>query len=407
MRWTLLVGIVCYLTDPLSAQTVPSATGYLATATSDPSLVAARTKVDFLSSTDHRLPFAQELEFRTETHDFLLDEQEYTLRFSPNVPAQQRRQADYHRAVVELARARDRPLLMKALVPKYRSVVDYHFLPKLLESQRQTLALYRRQLQLLRRQVVTDDFDLDDLVATEFDIFEMEEKLLERSQMWRSVREEIGSVFPNDSITTDFLTIEAIESRMDSYPPPPALEEEILRLRNELLLADYQRELAAINNPLDFIQARYGGRNSDAFREEFAVGLGLRFPIKGDKKLDLLEIEYEQRERTADHQIEMLERERKISEAATTVLFHLERYRLLNRQYADTQTEYALKRLEQLADADPLQIVQFQLILQKRQQRVLELRYRIYRDFVEWLEVSERLTAPPLRNWLSPGMENF
>ena len=405
MRYLLILGLgLCWFSA--NAQQPSGVAQYFATARTDPGILAARSKVEFLTGTDHRLPLVQELEFRTETHDFLLEEQEYTLRFSPNTPALQRRQEAYHQAVVALTEAQDRPLLLEALEPKYRTVVDYHFLPRLLESQRRTLEIYRQQLSLLRQQVVTADFDLNDLVATETDIFETEEELLDLQQAW-SVADEAIRAFRNDTLLTDLLKVEALGAIVRTTALPAPMEAEVLRLRRELLRSDYERELAAINNPLDFVQARYGGRNSDAFREEFSVGLGLRLPVKGDKKLDLLELEYEQEERHADFQLEQLEREKEIAEAARAVRFGIERYELLRQQNTDSQTEFALRQLEQLSDSDPLQILRLRLLLHRRQQRLLELRYRLYRDYVDWLVLTETMVALPLRNWLSEELSVF
>ena len=407
MRKVLILAVLSLGLTAVQAQKAVTAGQFLASAAESEIAGYEQTKTDFLQNRDFTLPWVQELEFRTETHDFRWDEQEYTLRLSPNLPHQQRRQREYHQAFRELTEAQNQRWLAEALAEKYELLTDYVFVPQLLEVQQNLRRILLQKQKILRGRVTSPTFDLNNLVTTEEDIFAAEEEILELRQDLTYLREMLLNTAGTDSVTLTLLTVAQIEKKLSETTEPAPTEENILRLRQNLLQAEYNRELAAINNPLDFVQAKYGGRNSDIFRQDFSVGLGFRFPFKGDNKLDLLELEYEQTERSVDYLTDRAEQNKDIDRRVRNLKNLIEKYRLLQTQSVDTQTEYALRQLEQMSDADPLQILRLRLILLNRREQLLRTEYRIYRAYTDWLHRTERTIVRPLRNLLSAAGEEI
>ena len=68
--------------------------------------------MEFQSGQDAELPWIQELEFRTETNDFILKQQEYTVRVSPNTKRQRNAQMAFYQAMTELSKM-ERELVLK------------------------------------------------------------------------------------------------------------------------------------------------------------------------------------------------------------------------------------------------------------------------------------------------------
>lgn len=363
--------------------------------------------LNFLRNTDHNLPWLQELEFRTETHHFKFREQDYLLRLSLNMPAQQRAQREYHQAFIRLEELKAGRDLLPVLDEQYSLIVDFHFINLLSEAERNYADLYAKKVKVLRRQVASPEFDLMELVNTEEDLYDKQNDILQYEQDLVLMKQKLTEVTGSDTLQTDLLNTDNILARVTGSSDFTFAAEAISQAEQDLLQKDYVRETAAINNPFDFIQAEYGSRGNDPFREEFSVGLALKFPFKGDKKLDLLELQYEQLEESAKTVENKEERLLEIAEIRQNIEFLIARINLLRQQEEESQAGFALGRLREKSDADPLQILNLEEVQTKRNLRILRLNYRIFREYLDWLRLTESMSQLPLRNWLSEEGETL
>ena len=390
-----------------NAQVQKTGTDFLATAKESQATMSTDEKINFLESTDHSLPFVQQLELRTETHDFQLNEQGYSLRFTPNSPKQRRAQDSYHQAFINNVSVDKQELLLDELEEKYATLVDYQFIGGLIKSKENLIKLYAQKQKVLRALVSSPNFDITNFVDTEEEIFELESELLEFTQRQNTINELVNLAVGTENLQTDFIDLNQILVSIRTKEMPTFLANEALQLRQDLIQKEYEKELAEINNPLDFIQAQVGGGNADELRENVSVGVGLRLPFKGDKKLDLLELEYEKLERNSDFQTDQLERKERIARQVKRIENFIEQYNLLQKQAEDNQVQYALKRLKSMPDASPLQIIRMEEILLKKSSQIYRLEYRIFQEYVEWLHLTETTISLPLRNHLSKEQKEF
>ena len=72
-----------------NAQNTLSTSDILSSAKQQYVLSLQQQRIDFLKNSTHKLPLVDEMEFRTETNDFKLEEQQYVLRGRFHTKAQQ------------------------------------------------------------------------------------------------------------------------------------------------------------------------------------------------------------------------------------------------------------------------------------------------------------------------------
>ena len=407
MRLIFSFILIISLLAQVNAQVQKTGTDFLATAKESQAAVSADEKIQFLQDTDHTLPFVQELELRTETHDFQIKEQGYSLRFTPNSPKQRRAQDNYHQAFIRNEEVDKQEFLLDELEDKYVTLVDYQFIPGLTKDKEALKKLYAQKQMILRALVSSSDFDINSFVGTEEDIFELESDLLELTQKQNTINEVLNLAVGTEDLQTNFIDLNEILLTIQKNEAPSFLANEVLLLSQDLIQKEYDKELAEINNPLDFVQAKFGGNNADVFREQISVGVGLRFPFKGDKKLDLLELEYEKLEKNSDFQTDMVEKNERITTQVKRIENFIEQYNLLQKQTEDNQVSYALAQLKKMPDASPLQIIRMEEILLKKQSQIYRLEYRIFQEYVNWLHLTETTISLPLRNHLSTDASTF
>ena len=390
-----------------NAQEQKTGTDFLATAKESLDAVSTDEKINFLQSTDHSLPFVQDLELRTETNDFQFREQRYAVRFTPNSPKQRRAQDNYHQAFIQNIETDKQEFLLDELEDKYKVLVDYQFITGLVKNKEDLKKLYAQKQKVLRALVSSADFNITKFIDTEEDIFELESDLLELSQKENTINEVLNLAVGTENLQTNFIDLNQILLEIRSKEAPISLATEALQVRQDLIQKEYDKELAEINNPLDFVQAQYSGRENDIFREKVSLGVGIRFPFKGDKKLDLLELEYEKLERSSDFKADEIKRKERIAIQVKRIENFIEQYNLLQKQTEDNQVKYALDKLKKMSDASPLQIIRMEEILLKKDSQIYRLEYRIFQEYVDWLHLTETTISLPLRNHLSKEQVEF
>lgn len=391
----------------LTAQKVISDTEFLALGKQSLTVSSVSEKLDFLETKDHSLPLIQELEIRTETNDFDIKEQEYVVRLSPNLPHQQRAQDAFHASFIRLTELEIQKRLHQDLSEKYAQIVDYHFLPKINSDLKALEKLYQQKSIVLKQRVGSLDFDINQIIEAEEQFFKIQEDILSKEQAFNSLSKTLKSNQNIDSLKTNFVTPTQITAIISNDYAFNFLETQESQSERDLLQKEYGIEMAAIKNPLDFVQARYSARNSDPFREEFSIGLGFKLPFQGDKKMDLLELEYEQLEKQKEEITDSKEQKIAVNNSRQRIENYLSQYALLENQDKNSQARYTLDQLRKLRDTSPEQIINLQEILLKRQLKLHQLEYKIYREYAKWLRLSELTIARPLQNHLSKDSERL
>ncbi len=390
----------------LTAQNIARPVDVLATVRQSPAARVTAEKLNFLRTEDFSLPLLEKGELRTETEDFDLKQQNFALRITPNSRRQMRAQDSYHESLIRLTELENREALPDLLEKKYRLLVDYERLSKHILYLNILQSIYKKRNQILRGQVTTPDFDLNELVKNEENLFDAETDILKSKQEFAALKNTLQTELNADSLTVDFADIETLLLRVENAAPAPGIAAEKLRLRLAVTEAELEIERAEIANPIDFIGAEYGF-NRNEFQRDFSIGASFFLPIKGSQKIDLAELEYEKTERKADFQSDSIARAGEIANLVTELKHTTEMYRLRKTQLTDSQTDFALKQLLKMSDADPLQILRLREISLRRRMDLQRLEAKIYEIYVEWLAESEEMIALPLRNRLSEEEESF
>ena len=408
MKQFLLFSLLIFFSanTRLTAQSIARSTEVLATVRQSPAARAAEEKLNFLRTKDFSLPLLEKGELRTETEDFDLKQQNFALRVTPNTRRQMRAQDSYHESLIRLTELENREALPELLEKKYRLLIDYKRLSNRILHLDILHTIYRKRRQILRGQVTTPDFDLNELVKNEENFFETETDILESEQKFAALKNTLRTELNADSLTVDFADIETLLLRVENAALAPGIASEKLRLRLAVTQAELEIERAEIANPIDFIGAEYGF-NRNEFQRDFSVGASFFLPIKGKQRIDLAELEYEKTERIADFQTDSITRVNRIANLVNELKNATEMYRLRKTQLTDNQTDFALRQLLKMSDADPLQILRLREISLRRRMDLHRLEAKIYEIYVEWLAESEEIIALPLRNRLGAEEESF
>jgi len=357
------------------------------------------------NSVSFKAPIIEEYEFRTETNDFDLDEQDYLIRVSPSTRAIRRAQHKLFEGYLAKPGGDIRSLQNEFLKDAYYYWVD-HYISSSLES------LYEEQevvlgdlMTVVKRQLVFNETDFSDVVKVQTDQKQLnvdQLKNAQRLQMYNLPAQFVGADYQFD----DIISVEGIKSFVTDFDPATVENPfEIAQQNYKKLSLENELELeeAEAKRILRFAEISYSGPHGDPFREKVSVGVGLRLPWDGDNRLKMKEIELELNNLETEEQFDSDRLFVKVSRARFELLEsirHYEEQLELKNSIEESNTEL-LASLKEANNNNPAYVLEFkQQLLKLNIDRIKPLE-DIYDQYIQFLEDSLLISQMPLKNYLS------
>ncbi len=391
--------------------TVPE---FLSGAQTQESVACQKSKLAYLGYISHELPRVEKIEFRTETNQFDLRQQQYALKISPNSRKAVKTQQQYQETNRYLAEMEINTELSHALRYRYELLVKYISNKRQLDIRQKLKILYSDMVTVLKRSISLPGFDILQLIEAEDEeqaiireIFDLETAL---ATMDKEMKRKTGSekiLLIEEGKLLNIQDLKAFFVKKASVELASHHQLQMLSARIYSSMMQYEWEATRTKFSLSYLQARYGYDPNDNFSKGFTIGIGFDIPLHGAARLDLNELQiqtYELESRFRDFKGYLLEQNNALTERLENLL---QQHELVARQINESQAEYALKEYGKIAGASPKALLRLrentlhkELILQK-----LELETML--SFIEYLDVSGQLAQKPFRNYLSKDFEQF
>lgn len=397
------------------SQKLFSTTDLLRTAQDEPVVNLKNRELDFLQNTNFELPLVDELEFRTETDEFVWRRQEYLLRMSFNGYQKHLKQDLFHHSLIASEESEKQFLLHQQLLRKYIQLVNYVFQKRELAHLEKEKLVLKDQIYVMRKLGASStELDLDDLVDAENDLFDLESDELELNGDLSTLRKafsvDLKTNAPIEIDTTNFIEISILQSTLPSIFTNNDKHPKIIQQQRNIdqVISEYALEEAENKQIIDFVQLKYtGARKSMNFGEEWSIGAGLRIPTKGTNRLKLNELELERIEEENQLQLYQIQLAERIQKAQNKLNILFDQHDLIQSQLKNSQASYVLEKLNTTTPKNTLVLLQIQEGVLKRQKRLLGIEYNIFRSYLDLLDLTGKVSEIPLRNYLSVGFESF
>ena len=231
---------------------------------------------------DYKAPWIDRMEFRTETRDWELVQQEYQFRLRPNTPKVRKYQKQVYQDLLTELEA------TKAAVKTYglRKVYE-NWLERIFEDRRADLLVNSRSY-------------YDDLVKVlsstnqkgEIDALEIIEVKIEREELELKIK-NLQKDLANPDIQNSLLSIEDIKGKIliDSDNPGlyPSIASDLFDLQK--IENKYALEKAEKNKAFEFAQVTYRGPHDEIWQERISMSLAFRIPRGERTNFDMLELQ--------------------------------------------------------------------------------------------------------------------
>ena len=397
-----------------SAQAPISVKNFLASSRQQNTLEYQERVASFLENTSHKMPWIEDVEVRSRSHDFDLAQQEYILRVTPNSPRQRWAQKKYHNSTLRAAYSEKLMLLEETLLDRYEIAANIYFCNELIQAKKAFIPVFQDRINTLEKSGSFSNFDISDLVRTEDDLYELEMEILELENARSALQAIVGIMTQSpDSLLVDkedFIKIEDIRKVLPELYNFSMEQHPLLQLQKakiDLLQQEFNVEDAERRNVLDFVESRFEGKPDDLIQERVSIGIGLQLPLRGSDKLKLNELKLEQIEATnKESAIEYdlnMERVETINEMESLLKEHA----LLQQQLSKTRERFSSKKLLELSDATAYTLLRIKESILEKELAIVEKEQEIFETYIDLLHLSGLVTREPLINYLSVTLETF
>ena len=343
----------------------------------------------------YKLPWIEELNVRSETRDWKLRKQSYSLRLRP-VSLGERR------ASSQLYNSWQQELVYLKLDEVYDQVADIHelwidqdFISRQIELKKQILALLSDVEKVNAKQSLIDANKLPLLMAVKSRIAKINNGIVldqkRRYDKLRAISEQAQGdyILEADSIDVKEYIQSAKESLLATNRPYISNSDmlDLQVLRNEMEL-----EKAENNRVLDFVSLEYRGPHDKYLEERVSLGMSFNLPFFNGNQLSIAKIKVEQEQE--QYKIEKVKQESlakltKIKESISSNVYEYDSY---NKLYSEIEAEnlQLISNMERQAIINPSIKLNHRIQVIENKLSLLKIQESIVKNYLEYLRATDK-----------------
>ena len=343
----------------------------------------------------YKLPWIEELNVRSETRDWKLRKQSYSLRLRP-VSLGERR------ASSQLYNSWQQELVYLKLDEVYDQVADIHelwidqdFISRQIELKKQIVALLSDVEKVNAKQSLIDANKLPLLLAVKSRIAEINNGIIldqkRRYDKLRAISEQAQGdyILEADSIDVKEYIQSAKESLLATNRPYISNSDmlDLQVLRNEM-----EFEKAENNRVLDFVSLEYRGPHDKYLEERVSLGMSFNLPFFNGNQLSIAKIKVEQEQE--QYKIEKVKQESlakltKIKESISSNVYEYDSY---NKLYSEIEAEnlQLISNMERQAIINPSVKLNHRIQVIENKLSLLKIQESIVKNYLEYLRATDK-----------------
>lgn len=351
-------------------------------------------------------PWVDKYEFRTETRDFDLKKQEYTVRLSPSSGKIRNAQKAYYE---EMRNAPD--IDGQEIYCDYISALNLDWLSLfILNENKKTLTklliVLNDKQATYEKMMGTYEFDPEKLIKLKIEKSDIEIDLNKLNLEWDYFFNKHN--LPDQEIDFgNFITIENISERLENntlaLSEVKIIDEEIAH-KKQLLLKEIDLELSEEKRLIDFVQLKYNGPHSDPLQERVSVGLGFQLSNSSSKKLKIQELQIEQEELNVKAVRNIQEKQEKLMTLEHKLQSDIQAFFYFQKiiQEERTQLQDLSGKIAQKQGTSPLLMLDIEERYLTMQIKALNDQEDLIKDYLKYLQQSGKMCEADFVNCLQP-----
>ncbi|HEX2956471.1 MAG TPA: TolC family protein [Chitinispirillaceae bacterium] len=396
----------------------------LLTAKSSIDVTIQKEKADYLKHTGKFVPLIRDAELRVGSKLSAINRPEYTIRVQPVGFGETRSTKMMMNALSENAFEAKQLRLNEGLLQRYELGLTCLEYSRIYELQEQLVVVYEDKIKVLEQKVFSGNADLSMVIDAEDDLTKLKSDHIELGREIKVLEKKIMSLLGSKHFsgidTSGFKNVSLLAAEVDTMALEPDTGNVYMRYyRSEFKLTKCRYELERAESfryipymDFSFDQAEYLDQMMDKndskkydFKKAYSVEVGLKIPFFNydrqtiaRRKIDFLS----DKEAYEKERIEMEDQMHKDIEdiKALNAL-----YKHLQKRELEVDAEASLKKYLQMSGMDPAMVLSIKESVLKNSIKLENVKYSLMRNYIRVLDLSGKLSVPPLRNCISSNRE--
>ena len=347
-------------------------------------------------------------EFRTETDEWDIERQEYTVRASFNEFKSPQIYNQINNVSIETLDYLGRQALETYLYDRYKKIIEIYHLQNEIELLDSINVILEDKRIIAQSEMTTNASSVvSALIKLEFlqkeNEMDRSTAVSKKKALWMSLTSDYKLGFSNLS-EEDLIDLESIKSILEKNNETILSSDVILKNQKvKFRELEWNRQQQVARRILDFVQVRYGGRNDLKPFNDFSIGLGINIPTKSSniKKrsealLEMLEEELEYKQVQSKQAAELDDQKHKLMTSILEYESYLDHLKSLESQ------DFTI--LNSKMQNNPTALIEIKYELLKLDKDVLNLKNKVMEDYVDYLMFKGLIFHYPNVNFLQTNL---
>lgn len=413
LRWLVLVCLCLTWGGVCNAQLSLTTTDIVSGVFANQNL-PFQENLNFIEKKAGRIPIVETIEFRTETDEFVYDQQEYLIRFDLN-SSDERKAYDRVMATNKLLyQYKQEEYLGDRMEEVYQDLIDYYFYKEELSLLQEHLSILRdRKMILTKLLAASEEVNVNNWLSNQDDIMSAIADSVQLGQSLINIESVLNGTSGRTMRTINFddmISISTLRDVIDNYilsDNTTSMPIKIAVAEESMAKAEFELEEAETNKWLQWIQIRYQADNDVAFQKELAFSTSINLPNKSTNRAKKNEAALE----VWDSKYEKVLQGDKFNRELASLQLKLEstiiQYENLESMIATQSLDQTYRTYVEMGNVSPLILLEIKGKINKYELNLLEEKKEIYKVYLDLLEVTSTLMAHPKRNYISDRLNEF
>ena len=372
-----------------------------------------QNNLQFLKENKQGMPLIDKMEFRTESDELNIQQQEFLFRMSFNKGRSRKVQDQIANNNIKLYETRSRLMDEAELAKRYERIVAWYYGQLELEQLKEKKVLLEDKKTVYQKMLVNAlHVDIDDLLRVEENILELDRDI---SKLELLKAYAIGQLLPRDTQfdyeldANLWISIETMKQVLDENKELPTsnLEQAQQSAKVGFSQLKYDMGKSEANKILDFVQVKYARRGDLYFYEELSLGLAFNIPVKSTSRVKMNKNMLELFDEQYKQQLLETDLEEKIAMYYAGFNLVYKEYQLMQQQIADNRLETTFEKYSTVEGAHPLTLLRIKESILKNKRLVKEIEKDACLLFLEILRFKGLIHQIPTTNYLSDDLHSF
>ncbi|MBK9728496.1 MAG: hypothetical protein IPO86_10290 [Saprospiraceae bacterium] len=358
---------------------------------------------DYYKTHDFHSPLINRIDLRSESHEYKLNQQEYSLRFRFTSPKYNSYQNKLNLIEQEFINIEFRSIENHATYLKYKSVLDFMESKELNELHLKSNNLREKSLNNAKLRLdYTNKTNLENYFEEDLNYQKSKRAQAETEFKLTNLSKEIGIELSDTRDKDHRITVAFIKNALDTFKIINiSIETDKLNSTLQKIKIKLDQDKSEANKILDFVQLKYQSDPEDLLSKKLSAGISLRIPYLTMSKALEENSKIKEFQTQFNLESDQNKKQLKVNSIYIDIRNQIHAYELLQHSISVYTKTYDFDQMVNIGFTDTDLILKIMIQQTKYEMELKELEFKIFNRYIDFLYYTDQFYINPNRYYLS------